>query len=193
MSHLLAVSSSPRRNGNSELLLNSFSEGAQKAGWDVKMIRLNALNFRPCQACDRCAPNGKCIVQDDMQNLYPLVESAGGIILATPIYFGSMTTQLKMFIDRFQCWWHAKYRLEKPFVRIEENRPGFLICTGALQTQAYCDSAVAITKVFFHNINFKYTGTLCKRGYDEKGSIAGDPANLEKAFQAGFEFASKAK
>jgi len=193
MNHLLAISASPRRNGNSELLLNSFSEGAQKAGCEVKTIRLNALNFRPCQACDRCALTGKCVVKDDMQNLYPLVQSAGGIVLATPIYFGSMAAQLKAFIDRFQCWWHAKYRLEKPFVRMEENRPAFLICTGALQNEAYCDSAVAISKVFFHNINFKYTGTLCKRGYDEKGSTTDDPANLESAYRAGFEFASKLK
>jgi multimeric flavodoxin WrbA len=190
MSYLLAVSSSPRRNGNSELLLNSFSEGAEKAGREIKTVRLNELNFRPCQACDRCAPTGKCVLKDDMQNLYPLVESAGGIVLATPIFFGSMTAQLKMFIDRFQCWWHAKYRLEKPFVRLEENRPGFLICTGALQKEAYCESAVAITKVFYHNINYLYTGTFCKRGYDEKGSIAEDPVNLESAYQAGFEFAN---
>lgn len=188
MSFLLAVSSSPRRNGNSELLLNSFSEGAQKAGREVKTIRLNELNFRPCQACDRCAPTGKCIVKDEMQNLYPLVESAGGIVLAAPIFFGSMAAQLKTFIDRFQCWWHAKYNLETPFVRMEENRPGFFICVGALQREAYCENAVDITKVFFHNINFKYVGTLCKRGYDEKGSIAEDPADLEEAFQAGYDF-----
>ena len=188
MSFLLAVSSSPRRNGNSELLLNSFSEGAQKAGQEVKTIRINELNFRPCQACDRCAPTGKCIVKDEMQNLYPLVESACGIVLAAPIFFGSMAAQLKTFIDRFQCWWHAKYNLETPFVRMEENRPGFFICVGALQREAYCENAVDITKVFFHNINFKYAGTLCKRGYDEKGSIAKDPADLEEAFQAGYQF-----
>jgi len=191
LNYLLAVSSSPRRNGNSEILLNNFLEGSQKAGLKVKMIRLNEFSFLPCQACDRCASDGRCVIKDDMQNLYPLVECASGIVLATPIFFGSMSAQLKMFIDRFQCWWQAKYRLHKPFVRPEENRPGFLICCGALPKKEYCTSAVAIGKVFFHNINFKFAGSLCKQGYDEKGSIAQNPANLEEAERAGYEFAGQ--
>lgn len=188
MGHILAVSSSPRRNGNSELLLDAFAEGAGK---EVVKIRLNSLNYRPCQACDRCAATGKCVVKDDMQKLYPLVEAAGGIVLATPIFFGSMSAQLKAFIDRFQCWWHAKYRLDNPFVRLEENRPGFFICAGALHNERYCDNAGEIVRVFFHNINFHLAGSLYKRGYDEKGSISADPANLEEARRAGFEFARK--
>lgn len=171
--------------------MNCFLEGTRKAGRETKSIRLNELNIRPCQACDRCASTGKCVLQDDMQKLYLLVEEAGGIVLATPIFFGSISAQLKTFIDRFQCWWQAKYRLGKPFVRPEENRPGFLICAGALHKKEYCESAVAVTKVFFHNINFKYTGVLCKQGYDEKGSVAGNPANLEEAVHAGSDFAGK--
>ncbi|MEW5784189.1 MAG: flavodoxin family protein [Bacillota bacterium] len=191
MGYLLAVSSSPRREGNSELLLKSFTEGAQKAGQRVETVRLNELNYRPCQACDRCATTGRCVLKDDMQRLYPLVESAGGIVLATPVYFGSLSAQLKMLIDRFQCWWHAKYRLEKPFVRPEENRPGYIICTGALQKAEFCESAVAIIKVFYRNINYQHSGTLCRRGYDQKGSIKDDPVNLENAYQAGLSFGSK--
>lgn len=193
MSYLLAVSSSPRLGGNSELLLGAFTEGVQEAGFSVETVRLNRLNFRPCQACDRCASDGKCVVQDEMQPLYPLVEAAGGIVLATPVYFGSLSAQLKMFIDRFQCWWNAKYQLQKPFVRPEENRPGYLICVGALRKEEYCISAKAIVKVFFHNINFKYIDTLCRRGYDQKGSIKEDPSNLETAYHAGLEFARNMK
>ncbi len=191
MSYLLAISSSPRRNGNSELLLNSFGEGAKEAGRRVETVRLNDLRFRPCQACDRCSSTGKCVIKDDMQNLYPMVETAGGIVLATPIHFGSISAQLKMFIDRFQCWWHAKYTLKSPFVRLEENRPGFLICCGALKNKEYCANALQIGKVFFHNINYSYAGFLCKQGFDLKGSIAENPANLKEAWQAGFDFGSK--
>ncbi len=191
MSYLLAISSSPRRNGNSELLLDSFTEGVQQTGREVKKIRLNELNIRPCQACDRCASTGTCIVRDDMQQLYPMVRSARGMVLVTPIYFGSLSAQLKAFIDRFQCWWHAKYRLSQPFVSPEEERPGSFLCVGALEKPEYCDNAAAIVKVYYHNVNFKYAGKLCARGFDEKGSINENPDILEGALKTGTDFAEK--
>lgn len=191
MGSLLAISSSPRRSGNSELLLDSFCQGARNEGHSTELIRLYELCYGCCRACDRCAETGKCAVQDDMQQLYPLVLSSRAMVLATPIYFGSLSGQLKMFIDRFQCWWQAKYTLKKPFVTLDENRGGFLICVGALKNPAYCESATAIAKVFYHNLNYKFAGRLCYRGFDEKGSIKNDPGPLQSAYEAGVNFASE--
>lgn len=190
MKTLLAVSASPRRNGNSELLLKAFCHGAEDAGWQVETLRLNDLNFRPCQACDRCAKDGHCILQDDMQTVYPKIITADALVVATPVYFGSMAAQLKMFIDRFQCWWHAKYNLKTPFVADEEQRKGFFICVGAIKKKEYCESAVQIVKVFFHNINHSYVGSVCFRGYDEKGAIREEPQILEEVYEAGKKFAA---
>ena len=115
--NLLAVSSSPRRGGNSETLLKAFLEGASKKGWQGETVRLNELSLKPCQDCDGCAKDGRCVIKDDMQLLYPKVLAARGLVLATPIYFGSVSAQLKIFIDRFQCWWQAKYPLQSPLSR----------------------------------------------------------------------------
>ncbi len=191
MKTLLSISSSPRRQGNSELLLENFTKGVEQEGWNISNVRVNSLKIRPCQACDRCAPNGQCIQQDDMQTIYPQVASATAIVLATPVYFGSMSAQLKMFIDRFQCWWHAKYNLNTPQVKTEEKRPGFFICVGALKNESYCESALAIAKVFFHNINYRYHDCIFFRGVDEKGAIKDYPDVLEKAFEAGRRFAQQ--
>jgi len=177
MSTILAVSSSPRRGGNSELLLQSFSQGVQKEGGIINTIRISDLEFSPCTACDECAATGECVLQDDMQSIYPLVASATG---------------LKMLIDRFQCWWHAKYRLDKPWVRLEEGRPGFFLCVGALKNKAYSESALAVAKVFFHNVNYRFVDSLCYRGIDAKGAIKEYPDALQSAYEAGRRFAVEA-
>ncbi|HHY31295.1 MAG TPA: flavodoxin family protein [Syntrophaceticus sp.] len=192
MSTILAVSSSPRRGGNSELLLQSFSQGVQKEGGGINTIRISDLELSPCTACDECAATGECVLQDDMQSIYPLVASARGMVIATPIFFGTMCAQLKMLIDRFQCWWHAKYRLDKPWVRLEEGRPGFFLCVGALKNKAYSESALAVAKVFFHNVNYRFVDSLCYRGIDAKGAIKEYPDALQSAYEAGRRFAVEA-
>ena len=188
MKTLLAIAPSPRKGGNSETLLKEFCRAAEDAGWNVDLIRVNEMIFRPCQACDACAKDGHCIVKDEMQDVYPKFISADALVLASPVTFGSMNAQLKMFIDRFQCWWNAKYNLEKPFVKEEENKQGFFICVGALKRKRYCENAEEIVKVFFHNINYKLAGSMPFRGYDEKGAIQKDPDALAQVYQAGKDF-----
>ena len=108
--------------------MQSFTRGLKEEGWEINTIRINKLKFLPCQACDRCAATGECVIKDDMQSIYPQVASANAMLLATPIYFGSMSAQLKMFIDRFQCWWHAKYNLNNPKVKLnEKDRASFYL------------------------------------------------------------------
>ena len=191
MATILAVSSSPRRNGNSELLVQSFTRGLKEEGWEINTIRINKLKFLPCQACDRCAATGECVIKDDMQSIYPQVASANAMLLATPIYFGSMSAQLKMFIDRFQCWWHAKYNLNNPKVKLNEKRPGFFLSVGALKNKEYYVNALEVVKVFFHVINYHYYDCLCYEGIDEKGEIKSHPDALEKAYAAGRRFAAE--
>ena len=188
MKTLLAVAPSPRRGGNSDILLGEFCRAAEEANWQVDLLRVNSLNFKPCQACDLCAKDGKCVLKDDMQDVYPRFIKSDALVVASPITFGSVNAQLKMLIDRFQCWWHAKYNIKAPFVKDEENRQGFFICVGALKTNKYCENAEQIIKVFFHNINHNFAGSEFFRGYDEKGEVKDDPEALERAYQAGKKF-----
>jgi multimeric flavodoxin WrbA len=188
MKTLLAIASSPRRGGNSDLLLQEFCRAVEEAGWKVDLLRINDLKFQPCQACDACAKDGRCIVQDDMQAVYPKMIESDALVIASPVTFASLNAQLKMFIDRFQCWWNAKYTLQKPFIADDAKHPGYFICVGALKREQYCENALQIIRVFFHNINHTLVGSLALRGYDAKGEIAKDPPALARAYQAGKDF-----
>lgn len=191
MAKVLAVVGSPRPGGNSDLLTGSFLTGARERGVEsVEIIYLNQLNLRPCQGCDGCATDGICIIADDMQEIYRQVQTASGVLLASPIYFEGLSAQAKIFIDRFQCWWQAKYRLKKPFVELAQNKAGFVLCTGALHRKDFGDNVEAVSRVFFHSINYHFGGFLCLQGLDRKGEIEKDTAALLAAYEAGKKFVS---
>lgn len=188
MYKILAISSSPRRNGNSELALRSFCRAAEEKDISVEIIRLHGLGLEPCRGCERCAADGICVVKDRMQPFYDKVAAAGGLVLATPVYFGSLSAQLKIFMDRFQCWWQAKYRLHKPFVLSSQKKAGFIISTGALHRPEFGDNVEAVAKVFFHSINYAFSGSLFLHGLEHRGEINNNPADLKAAYDAGKKF-----
>ncbi len=161
----------------------------QKAGAVSEKIYLNDLRIRPCQACDACAGTGICVLRDDMQDLYPKVAACSGLVLSSPITFGSLSAQVKMFIDRFECWWYAKYRLNRPFITVDEKRPAFFICVGALRRNDFYANALAVAKVYFHSTNFHLQGSLRYMEFEAKGSIAACGAALSETEEAGYGFA----
>lgn len=108
MKNILIISSSPRRNGNSQLLCNQFMQGAQDKGYHVDMIRIMDQNIGFCRACDGCMRNGgTCILKDDMAGILDLYQKADVLVLATPVYFYGISAQMKTFIDRtYPIWQH---------------------------------------------------------------------------------------
>lgn len=99
---ILAFMGSPRKNGNSTVLAKKIVEGAQAAGARVESFYLHKMKISPCSACDRCkaADDRFCVIKDAMQKLYPKIIAADGLILASPIYFFTVSAQLKLFMDR---------------------------------------------------------------------------------------------
>lgn len=108
MKNILIISSSPRRNGNSQLLCNQFKKCAEDKGHHVDMIRIMDQNIGFCRACDGCMRNGgTCILRDDMANILNLYQKADVLVLATPVYFYGISAQMKTFIDRtYPIWQH---------------------------------------------------------------------------------------
>ncbi|HOP31287.1 MAG TPA: flavodoxin family protein [Spirochaetota bacterium] len=100
---ILTFLGSPRKHGNTATLLDSVINGIKSIDNNsVEQIFLNEKNIRPCQGCNSCKKDGAdgCIQKDDMQNIYPLIAKSDLIILATPIYWWSVTAQMKLLIDR---------------------------------------------------------------------------------------------
>src|SRR3989339_1583562 len=92
---VLALSGSPRKKGNTETLLRAVLKGVTAAGGEVELIRLYDLRIQPCIACGGCDKTGECVLEDDMQELYPKILAVPRGILASPIYFYGITAQAK--------------------------------------------------------------------------------------------------
>lgn len=97
---VLAISASPRKGGNSDVLCDQFLKGAAEKGHTVEKIRLAEYKIGPCLACEACAATGKCVQKDEMESILAALIDADVIVLATPVYFYSMDAQLKTMIDR---------------------------------------------------------------------------------------------
>jgi multimeric flavodoxin WrbA len=96
----VAVVGSPRKNGNTEILTQYALQTIAEEGIDTELIRLAGLDIQPCDACMVCRNGKPCPIKDDLLPVYHQVEEADAIILASPVYFGSATAQLKAFMDR---------------------------------------------------------------------------------------------
>jgi len=97
---VLIICSSPRKGGNSETLADEFARGAGDAGHSVKKIALYDKKINFCRACYACAESGECVQKDDMADIIDKMIGADVIVLATPVYFYSMSGQMKVLIDR---------------------------------------------------------------------------------------------
>ena len=102
---VLGIYGSPRRGGNTDQLLDRALEGAQSAGAEVTRVYARDLKMCGCLECGGCDETGKCVVEDDMQSVYPLLQEADVIFLASPIFFYGLTAQAKALIDRSQANW----------------------------------------------------------------------------------------
>lgn len=108
MKNILIISSSPRKNGNSQMLCEQFKRGAEEKGHMVTLVRLMEKIIGFCRACDGCMRNGgTCVLNDDMAEVLKLFQEADVIVLATPVYFYGISAQMKTFIDRtYPIWQH---------------------------------------------------------------------------------------
>lgn len=97
---ILGISGSPRKGGNTDILVQKALEAAKAKGADVEFVGLAGKDIRGCIACPDCGRKEKCVIDDDIQLIYPRMEEADAIIFGTPIYFGLMTAQTKTLMDR---------------------------------------------------------------------------------------------
>jgi multimeric flavodoxin WrbA len=183
---VLGVMGSPRKQSNTEILLDKALEGAREAGAEVEKVAVSKLRISPCLEIYACFKDGNCAIKDDMQSLYVKLLEADHIIFASPIFFYGITSQAKAIIDRCQALWARRHVLGMGKDDKRERR-GVFISVGATQGKKLFDGAVLTLKYFFNAIGVKYSGDLLVRGIDDKGQIAERPVALEDAFRLGQE------
>lgn len=183
---VLGLFGSPRRGGNTDILLEEALKGAEKEGAEVERLHLTDFNIIPCRECLQCSNDGKCIILDDMQKIYPKLLEADIIILASPIFFYGVTAWAKALIDRCQALWSRKYILKDESLGKEgKRRKGFLISVGGTKGQRVFEGAILTAKYFFDVLNSEYVGELVFREVDAKGDILKRPEALQQALEVG--------
>jgi multimeric flavodoxin WrbA len=181
----IAFLGSPRKDGNTDLLLQSAVRGMGEQGIKVSVFNLNRMNIIPCQDCGGCEKTGECIIQDDMSQIYREIRTASRIILASPIFFFGLSAQAKIMIDRCQSFWCEKYLLKKPLPEGAYGRKGLLLIVGGMKKQTGVECSSATATAFFRTISVREHQTLSFLGIDAKGAVLEHPSAMEEAFRAG--------
>jgi len=183
---VLGIMGSPRRNSNTEILLDKALEAAREAGAEVEKALVSKLKISPCLEIYACRKDGNCAIKDDMQLLYKKLLEADHVIFASPMFFYGITSQAKAVIDRCQALWVRKHVLGMGKEDKRERR-GVFMSVGATRGTKLFDGAVLTVKYFFEAIGVKYSGDLLVRGIDDKGQIIEHPTALQDAFRLGQE------
>ena len=97
---ILGIVCSPRKGGNTEILVKEALASAREAGAQTELVSVIGKNIAPCDACSSCGKTGVCHIQDDMQSIYQQLEAADAIIFGSPVYFGTVSAQAKTIMDR---------------------------------------------------------------------------------------------
>ena len=183
---VLGIYGSPRKGGNTDLLLDKILEGSRAAGAEVNSIYVRKLKISGCLECGSCDATGECVVQDDMLTVYPLLQEADIIFLASPNFFYSVTAQAKLLIDRSQAMWSKKL-LEKTEEqrRTYDSGKGYFICVGATKGKNLFVGAELVAKYFYDALDMSYEGGLLIDRVEEKGAILKHPDAMDRAFDLG--------
>lgn len=190
--NMLAFYGSPRKNGNTEILLEEFLKGARMEGAAVEYLHIADFSITPCRECLACFRDGQCVIPDDMQEIYPRLLAADILVLASPIFFYGVTAWSKSLIDRTQALWARKYVLHDPSLGEEgKRREGFFISVGGTKGQKMFEGAILTVKYFFDAVNARYVGELLFRGVDAEGDILKQPNALTDSLSAGKRIVSE--
>jgi multimeric flavodoxin WrbA len=178
--YVLILKGSPREDGNSSTLAEQVARGAREAGAEAECISLHTLNIRPCDACDSChETGGVCVIKDDMQALYPKLRRASAIVVASPVYWFTLSAQTKLCIDRW-------YAFESPQGSELRGRKFGLVLTYG-DSDLYTSGGINAIHTFESMCRYlkgEIVGMVYGTG-DKPGEVAGNPGLMDKAFQLG--------
>jgi hypothetical protein len=171
-------------------MLDAFLAGAEAEGGEIVRVYVRDLDINGCLGCGHCDKAGECIQKDDMQQVYPLLETAQRIVVASPIYFYGITAQLKLLVDRTQAPYMKRELTKKAGKMVSEGpaRKGFLLLAGATRGKRLFECSILTIKYFFDALGVPYSGELCFKEVEERGAILQHPKAIAECRQAGKDF-----
>jgi multimeric flavodoxin WrbA len=171
MSKIAILIGSPRKNGNTEVLANAFIDGIDKQKNSVQVISVIGKQINGCIGCDLCYRDSShnCIQKDDMQDIYVRLADADIFVIATPVYFYGVSSQLKSIIDR----------LHNPIRNTFRVKELVLLAVGADSIPTVFDSLITMYHSVLSYFSLKNGGVITVSGVAKKGDILGHAALLE--------------
>lgn len=186
---VIIVKGSPRENGNSAVLADQVAAGAKAAGAQVESFYLHGMSIQPCDACDFCqgAAEIDCVIHDDMQILYPKVREADALVYASPIYWFTISAQMKLFMDR--CYGFGGDTDEPEDHALAGKRIGVVLTYGG--DDPYDSGAINAIRTFQDTFNYipaEIVGIVYGYALDA-GEIKRNEEVMQKAYELGRKLA----
>jgi multimeric flavodoxin WrbA len=183
---ILCIYGSPRKDGNSDQLMNAFVAGLEEGGGVAQKIYLRELRFNPCREIYACRNSGDCALKDDVTAIYAELRSADAIAFAMPVMFYGAGALAKSFIDRAQALWGIKYLLNQQVATGRlVKRKGVLLSVAGSKGQKVFDGLRLIFRYFLDALDADPWGEVVCREVDVKGDIEKRPETLAEARELG--------
>ena len=171
-----AFSGSPRKNGNSEILIHETLTTLKEQGHETNFFRLNSLNIKPCQADNACKKNDECVMKkDDMEQLYKEIDRSDALILGSPVYMWQMSAQAKIFVDRL----YAYYNPGKPS-RLKGKSLVLIFTQGHPDAELF-KNYFDHTRTMFEFLGFTVKDVIVGANAQSKGEIKENKKAMEQA------------
>ena len=188
---LLAISTTPRKGGNTDILVDAVLEGAAAAGAKTEKYVLRERPVAPCIECNGCFETGRCVVKDDFQYLYDRLLQVHRLVFASPVYFMGLCAQAKGVIDRFQCFWAKTFLLKEPLFETPPPyaRRGMLVQVGGQKGRKIIRGGEIVMRHAWKCIEMEPVPPLWFDRIDQRGQIRDHPTALADARERGRELA----
>ncbi|WP_304124618.1 flavodoxin family protein [Methanosphaera cuniculi] len=177
---IVGINASPREESNTRMALQAALEEAERKGADVQIFDTNKMKIAACQADNACKANGgKCVIDDEMQDIYTAIDEADGVILATPIYWFSVSAQLKLVIDRMYS-----YYMTPAADKLKGKKIAMITSQGAPGEETFAD-ARAIALKGFEGLGFEIVDNEGFTENNQPSAIANKDDDIKRAVALG--------
>ena len=187
MGNVIGIAGSARKSGNSTTLMQGVLRGAARDGHDTRIVYLNELVFKGCQGCAKCSTTGKCILVDDLTPVLEELKLAEGWVLATPIYFDSVSGQLKTFFDRCRTFTRDPQSQQRAPQLPGQKRAAVIVSYADVVRSEYRREAAKLVKYLGWMGNFGQVEILVEGGLAARDALDSRPELLARAEKTGLE------
>jgi multimeric flavodoxin WrbA len=177
----VCIIGSPRENGSTAMLVRCIAEGMKASGIEVHERILSELNINYCKGCRHCASAGRCIQQDDMNMLIQDLLTAEIVVLASPSYWGEVTGQMKVFIDRSLPLCNVK----TGETSVPKGKIGVGVAVRAGHSKGESEHLIETFHHYFGHLGIKMVAQLTVEGVGEPSDLTAQTEKLSEAFQLG--------